>query len=231
VNLKSRLVSCLPQKIVIYVFMTLAANSSLSADVIPNITGTWLFNQELSDDVQKKIKEQMKSARSERDKPDSVSGATSKNGGNGSGSRGRPSEAGQHDRPDKKAGRESMQQELAKTLLFAKEFQITQHEPEIIMTFPDSEQRIIHTDGRGITITASGYTSNPMGPYIAGWDEDNQLTIETTTSSGMMIEELITLSSDGSQLHARVNFKLPKLDNPIETIRVYDRIQEDKTLE
>ncbi len=189
-----------------------------------DISGTWSLNEQLSENFQEKIKEAMKSARSGRGRPDGVSGASGKGGNREGGGRGRPAGAEGSSRGGGNR-REEMQRELENLSLFADKFQISQNEPEIIISFLDKEQRTIHTDGRGITVTASGYTSNPMGPYIAGWNNEKQLVIETTNSSGIKIEERFTLSPDRQQLHTRVSIELPKLDKPVEIVRVYDLVE------
>jgi hypothetical protein len=62
-----------------------------------------------------------------------------------------------------------MQRELANFMLFTDKIQISQNNPKIIMTLSETEQRLIYTDCRGITVTSNSSTSNPVRPYIAEW--------------------------------------------------------------
>lgn len=214
-----------------FLFIIFITFPCVGTETAVDISGTWSLNEPMSENFQEKIKEAMKSARSGRGRPDGVSGASGKGGNSGGGGRGRPAGVEGNSRGGGENRREEMQRELENLSLFADKFQISQNEPEIIINFPDKEQRTIHTDGRGVIVTASGYTSNPMGPYIAGWNNEKQLVIETTNSSGIKIEERFTLSPDRQQLHTRVSIKLPKLDKPVEVVRIYDLTQEQELVE
>jgi hypothetical protein len=119
-----------------------------------------------------------------------------------------------------------MQRELANFMLFTDKVKISQNDPEIIITFSKTEQRLIYTDGRGITVTTNGSTSNPARPYIAEWETNNQLVIETATKIGS-VEEYFSLSQNGKQLHTKTNIKLPILDDPITINRFYDLVVEE----
>ncbi len=224
------------QKLLIYLFIIIPSVGYVSAESVPDISGTWILNIQLSDDFQEKIKEQVKSARNNRGKPDGYSGASGKGRGGGSGGRpsgvvgGRPSGAKQHGETGGGNMRATMKKELGNTLLFLDNFQIIQNDPEIIMSLSESKKRIIYTDGRGITVTSNGSSLNPMGPYIAGWEEDNQLVIETTTNKGIKVEEFFVRSQDGKQLHTRINIKLPGFVEPIKVDRIYD-LNENKMVE
>ncbi len=59
----------------------------IGSEVNRDLSGTWILNIELSDDFQEKIKEQDKSARTNRGKQDGYSGASGKRNGRGSGGR------------------------------------------------------------------------------------------------------------------------------------------------
>ncbi len=225
---------------IFYIFIMIPI-TAMSAEDIQDISGTWELNTQLSDDFQEKIKEQVGSARKKnRSKPDGFSGASGKgngrsSGGSASGSGGgRPSESrGQrpsgsqlYGRSGRGYSRKTIQSELASLSLFAEKMQISTNNSEIIMTFSETEQRFIYTDGRGISVTSNGLTSNPMGPYIAEWETDNQLVIETTTSMGIKIEEYFVLSEDGNQLNTKISIRLPIFDDPIIINRIYDLIPE-----
>ncbi len=54
-------------------------------EVNQDLSGTWILNIELSDDFQEKIKEHVKSVRTNRGKQDGYSGASGKRNGRGSG--------------------------------------------------------------------------------------------------------------------------------------------------
>ena len=119
-------------KHVSYLLIILMTFPCVGTEVVVDISGTWLLNEQLSEDFQEKIKEAMKSARSGRGRPDGVSGASSK-GSDSGGGRGRPAGAG-GSRNGGENRRESMQRELENLSLFSDKFQIVQDEPKTIMT-------------------------------------------------------------------------------------------------
>ena len=201
----------------------------ISAEITPDISGTWLLNKQLSDDYQEKIREYVSSVRSGHHNPDGVTGASSKGNSRGSGSRptgagrGRPSGAAQQGSIGGKNPRATMQNTLKNnSVLFSEKLKITQNEPEIILASSSTHQRIIYTDGRGISISASRLAEDLIQPYIAAWEKGEQLVIETNTHKGLKIEEYFTLSQDGKQLHTISNLRMPNSDQSISIIRVYD---------
>jgi hypothetical protein len=213
-------------------FFLITSLTVISAEVNQDLSGTWILNIELSDNFQEKIKEQVKSARSNRGKPDGYSGASGKGNGRGFGGRpsgsggGRPSGSQQYGSSNRGHSKNAMQSELTGLMLFSDKIQISQNDPEIIITLSETEQRLIYTDGRGATVTTNGSTSNQARPYIAEWENNKQLVIETSASSGIKTEEYFSLSQDGKQLHTKINIKLPILDAPITVNRIYDLIVE-----
>ncbi len=119
-----------------------------------------------------------------------------------------------------------MQSELASFMLCPDIIQISQNDQKIIMTLSETEQRIIYTDGRGHTFTSNSSTLDAQRPYIAEWEIDKQLVIETSARLGIKIEEKISLSKDGKQLYTKIILKLPILDDPVTVNRFYDLIAE-----
>jgi hypothetical protein len=206
----------------------------IAVEEVQDISGAWLFNKELSDDFLTTIKEHVNSARNNRGRPDGYTGATrggsdSDPGGPPSGSSIRPSGAGRPSAADRGSYRKAMQNELGSIMLFSDKIQIFQNDPEIIFNLSATKQRIIYTDGRGFTISSSDIAPNQIGPYIAAWNKDKQLVIETTTSKGITLEELFILSQDGKRLHTRISIKLPSIDEPIIVNRFYDLNRQDMT--
>lgn len=216
------------QQIAIFLFIILMA-PCVGAENTPDITGTWLLNQQLSDNFQQQIRELLKTVRKNRSRPDGYSGATS--GGNKGDSGRRPSGAQQHARTDRDSYSESLQPELGTMMLFHNKMKIIQNDHEIVIAYSETEGRTIYTDDRGITVTASGSTSNPLGPYIASWNTDKQLVIETITDRGIKIKELCARSPDRKQLHTRIRIKFPVSDKSVDVVRIYDLIDEYKTVE
>ncbi len=119
-----------------------------------------------------------------------------------------------------------MQSELASLMLFPDIIQLSQNDPKIIMTLSETEQRIIYTDGRGHTFISNNSTLDVQRPYIAEWETDKQLVIETSARLEIKIEEKFVLSKDGKQLYTKTILKLPILDDPVTVNRFYDLIAE-----
>jgi hypothetical protein len=181
----------------------------------PNLSGTWQFNAEQSDDMREKMRE----AGRGRGGPGGGGGmgrggfGGGRRGGFGGGGRGgfggRPSGEG----ADAEARRGRM------AFLPPSELTITQEAAEIHIVEKDSGDLHLVPDGK------THKTENGNGEVKASWS-DEQLVVESKRDNGRKNRQSFGVSQDGKQMFVTVQFDTPFGDS-IKVRRVYDRAPAD----
>ncbi len=174
----------------------------------PDLSGTWVLNEELSEDPREKMQEAM----SERGRGGGFSarggagGFGGRGGGGGFGSRG--GGGGTRGRGDSADDKMRARAEAYETLT------IQHQDPELLITLADDHQQELFTDGRKVETW--------RGTESAKWQKDGALTVTTKSEQGKR-KTSWQLSEDSSRL--TLTSELPGR-GPMPSItfdRVYDR--------
>ena len=99
--------------------------------------------------------------------------------------------------------------------------ELSYHEPELVLTDDSGRRRIVYTDNRGASVSASGGMSQQT--TIAGW-EGGALVIETTSGGGELRRvQHYRLAGDGQRLTITTELLLANREKPLTVTCVYDR--------
>jgi hypothetical protein len=187
-----------------------AAEEPKEAAAVPDLSGSWAFNQDLSDDARLKLRDQLES-------PGRGSGPGPGMGGSSSGM-GRPGMGGggRMGPPPGLDDGEASQEAMKALLDPAEELTIYQGRPDLVIDEKFERRRTLHADGRKYK------ADNGTSEVKTEWKE-GRLVIETRGFRGRKTTETWELSSTGSRLTS-----LTKVENGYggsATIkRVYDRM-------
>jgi hypothetical protein len=185
----------------------------------PDLSGTWRFNAEESDDLREKMREIMqgggREGRPGRMGPGGMGpgGMGGPRGGFGGGGRG--GFGGRGGRP----GDEGAEGEARRGRGFAppEELTITQEEAGLRIVEKEARNRLLVADGK------SHKDDNGLGDVKASWS-DQRLVVETKRENGRKTKEAFALARDGAQIHVLLEFETPFGDK-IKVRRVYDRAE------
>ncbi len=179
----------------------------LASEERPDFTGSWVINEELSENPRDKMRQ-------------SMGGGRSGGGGSGMGGGGRGgSGMGGGGRGGSGMGggdREAMRQRFADAAAKAGRLEITQGE-ELSILYADGSLRVIPVDGE-------------VGDIKSHWKGD-RLVVELKGEAGRRIRETLRLAEDGAQLHVTTRMS-GDLNRPtISFLRVYDMAVAEETAE
>jgi len=182
---------------------------------LPNLTGQWVLNKELSQSPQDQLKQDIR-------KPKNSQGNQNKGNrgsGNGRGNKSRRSDNYSRNKKNN-AGQSRLPQSL-RALLKSSETLMIKHIEPLLQITTSNTQEDIYTDFR------STHVSSHKGPNqkitIAGW-EDNILIVESTLNSGRVIQQF-NLKAAPKQLWINTEILTPHLPKPVKFNRVYELIK------
>ena len=182
----------------------------------PNFTGLWVLNNEKSQNPHEELTQNMR-------KPDNAKGGRGKNGG-GDGShsgrgKGNADKQGKNYSGSTKNSRgfKALPQELH-TLLTASETLELKHEEALFSILSKSGLDKVYTDFRS-SVSSSNNPNQKV--IIAGW-EQNTLVVESTLSSGRLIQQF-KLNTVSDELWIKTSILTPQLSKSVEYISVYER--------
>ncbi|UCC74692.1 MAG: hypothetical protein JSV86_09120 [Gemmatimonadota bacterium] len=183
--------SALPLALMLLALQVLPA-SAVQVDR-PNLSGSWVLNEEESDNP----REQMR--------PASGSGMQGRQGG---GMRGRP--PGGDPRGDREQMRRLMEGPHA--------FKILQDDSTVTIVTEDGMRLVLFPDGQEREDLVEGLGATKL---TADW-QGGKLVVARKSDSGPEATQSYELSDDGGQLVVRVRIEHPQMPRPIEFRRVYD---------
>jgi len=182
----------------------------------PNFAGLWLLNNEKSQNPHEELTQNMR-------KPENAKGSKGKKGG-GDGSRsgrgkGNADKQGKNHSGNTKNSRrlKALPQELH-TLLTASETLELKHEEALFSILSKSGLDKVYTDFRS-SVSSSNNPNQKV--IIAGW-EQNTLVVESTLSSGRLIQQF-KLNTTSGELWIKTSILTPHLSKSVEFISVYER--------
>ena len=114
------------------------------------------------------------------------------------------------------------EQELYDRLSYDKILSIELNEPAYRFTYEDNYQRAIYTDGRSQSVSLNRIETVEDFSF-AHW-EGNQLLVEGRPRDGGFANETYSLIEGGMRLKAELYIRPAAFSEPIELVRIYDRI-------
>ena len=114
------------------------------------------------------------------------------------------------------------EQEVYDRLSYDKTLSIELIEPTYRFTYEDNYQRPVYTDGRSQSVSLNRLETVEDFSF-AHW-EDNQLLVEARPRDGGFANETYSLIDGGTRLKADLYILPAAFSEPIELVRIYDRI-------
>lgn len=164
----------------------------------PDISGSWIFNENLSDVTDKRVEVALK-AGGEKVKRQWFKKTKDRYKGG------------------------PVEQELYDHISYDHSLIIELSPPEFIFAYDDDFVRPVYTDNRGRSISLNRLEEIEDFSF-AHWT-DGKLLVEARPRDGGFANETYTLINDGSQLKVELYIKPRSFQVPIEIVRVYDRKQ------
>ncbi len=177
----------------------------------PDLSGTWVLNEALSDDPREQIKAAMKKGRGGMG--GKGGGGHGKGKGKGRGGMGRGGE-GQN-----AEGQGSPLKKFMKTMLLAETLELTHEEPSLLILTDGENQRRVYTDNRGSRISAN--SAGRQKVVTAGW-ERNILFVEITSNNEPRLIQKYKLNTEPRQLWVSTTVQQSNSKSPVVINRVYD---------
>lgn len=115
------------------------------------------------------------------------------------------------------------EQELYDRISYDDVLRIEYDEPEFRFEYADNYVRIFHTDGRRRSSAANDFYSRGAEDFSFGNWEGNSLLVEARPRDDGFTLETYTLQAGGSQLLVKMQIQPNSFGEPIELTRVYDR--------
>lgn len=174
------------------------SETSAASDFANQLVGSWVINDELSDDTDDKVEDAIKEA----------GGKASRGFFNNEEDfyRGGPPEHELYDR-----------------LSYDDVLTIEHEEPEFRFTYEDDFERVFHTDGRRRRTTAADFYSGAAADWSFGYFEGESLIVEGQPRDGGFTIETYTLSADGNRLRIEMLIQPDSFAVPINLMRVFER--------
>lgn len=188
-----------------FVFISLAwlavtsAQEAASANLGARLQGSWVINDELSDNTDDQVEEAIEEA-------------------GGKGSRGLFNK-----REDFYRGGPP-EQELYDRISYDDVLTISYDEPEFRFVYADEFERIFHTDGRRRRTTAADFYSGAAADWSFGYFEAESLIVEGQPRDGGFTVETYSLSNDDQRLRIEMLIQPDSFAVPINLVRVFDRV-------
>ena len=211
-------------RVVLAVFV-LAASPLVAKEVkIPDLSGNWKFNEELTLRLQQSARQEAGQGSRGR------GGQDGEPGGRGGGRRGGvprrgggggfPPAGGEAQRPGEGQGGEADRAPIPGSEGPDGVVTIAWAAPQLTFTYPGDRKRVLYTDGRKVTESRPGGGKTKIR---ARWQDDN-LEVVTETPDGLTRTEIYEISNDGKRLFVIVGVE-GRGPRPRELRRVYDRVE------
>lgn len=192
------------------VVLCLLPGGILASEERPDFTGSWVLNEELSENPRDKMRQSMGGGRSGGGGMGGGGMGGGGRGGSGMGGGGRGGSMGGPGGGD----REAMQQRMAELAARIARLEITQDE-ELSILYADGSLRVVPVDGE-------------VGDIKSHWKGD-RLVVELKGESGRRMRETLEFAEDGAQLHVTTKM-FGDLNRPtISVLRVYDMAVAEQT--
>lgn len=181
-------------------FFSVCSIAQQAEEVNPGIMGSWLINEELSDNTDDQVEKAIKQ------------------GG------GKVPRRWFSKRPEDFYRGGPKEHELYDRISYDDVLTIAHEEPEFRFTYEDSYQRVFHTDGRRRQTTANDfYTQGGADFSFANWDGE-ALIVEARPKDGGFTLETYTLEAEGSRLRVEMVIEPASFSAAINLVRIYDRV-------
>ena len=170
-------------------------------NISEDIIGTWLINEELSDDT------------------DDMVGEAIEAGG------GRDSRGFFNRKEDFYRGGPP-EHELYDRISYDDVLNIKYMEPEFLFGYEDEYSRVFHTDGRRRRTAANDFYSEGGQDWSSANWEGGALIVEARPRDGGFTIETYTLEANGSRLRVEMLIQPDSFNVPINLVRVFDRMKD-----
>ena len=178
----------------------LVAQSFDSVSIKEKIVGSWVINEELSDNSDDQVE------------------IAIKEGG------GKVSRSFFRKRPEDFYRGGPAEQELYDRISYDDVLRIAYDEPEFRFLYADQYLRVFHSDGRRRRTTANDFYAEGSEDFsFANWEE-NALIVEARPRDGGFTLETYTLQADGNQLRVEMVIEPGSFGAAIKLVRIYDRV-------
>jgi len=191
--------------------LVLAGTGGGLATDLPNFSGKWKLNKNLSDDPQKKLQE-----------AGSGSGGRGGRGGGGwGGHRSRSTQSDQGSGSDGSSGGTAARPNFEAMNHAMESLKIEHHEPELHVTDADGHESVFYTDGRK---TEEERSFGGTTKIHAEW-KDGHLVAVVAPERGPKTTNTYAVARDSSQLILTTRLERGRGAPPVEIRRVYDAVK------
>ncbi len=193
-----------------------SSNNFNTTATLPNLTGLWVLNKELSQSPQ----DHKRNRKNNRDGQNTNSRGNGQHSGNGSGNGKGNKRGGSNSNYKQNNTKQRYLPPSFQALLNSLETLTIKHkDPLLIITSLDGQESI-YTDFRSTQVSSNEDPNQKI--TIAGW-EDNNLIVESTLSSGRFIQQF-NLDDSTGKLSVMTEILSPQLPKPVKFNRVYDLV-------
>jgi hypothetical protein len=175
-----------------------SAVAGQSSELVSNLSGTWVINDELSDNTDDQVEEAIEA-------------------GGGRGGR------GLFNRKEDFYRGGPPEHELYDRISYDDVLSIEYQAPEFRFTYEDGYERVFHTDGRRRRVSANSFYSEGGEDWSSGLFEQNSLVVEGRPRDGGFTIETYTLEAGGARLRIEMTIQPDSFNVPIELTRVFDK--------
>lgn len=179
----------------------ITSTALFAQNISEDIIGTWLINEELSDDT------------------DDMVGEAIEAGG------GRDSRGFFNRKEDFYRGGPP-EHELYDRISYDDVLNIKYMEPEFLFGYEDEYSRVFHTDGRRRRTAANDFYSEGGQDWSSANWEGGALIVEARPRDGGFTIETYTLEANGSRLRVEMLIQPDSFNVPINLVRVFDRMKD-----
>lgn len=187
-------------------------SDSLVGQEKSDLSGYWVLNRELSDDIKEKMRQIAETSGGK--------GRGGARGGMGGGGRGGDGPKGMPGGAQTKDAQGGSRNGLADLMRPSRVLRISHQEPMLTITNDRGRKKTLFTDNRGTSVSASGGMNQEVS--TCGW-EQGALVVETTLDSGQRLIQRYELEENGEQLSIIANMQTPKPTEVVAIKQVYER--------
>lgn len=175
-----------------------SVSSGQSSDFVSSLSGSWVINDELSDNTDDQVEEAIEA-------------------GGGRGGR------GLFNRQEDFYRGGPPEHELYDRISYDDVLRIQYNAPEFRFTYEDGYERVFHTDGRRRRVSANSFYTEGGEDWSSGLFEQNSLVVEGRPRDGGFTIETYTLEAGGARLRIEMTIQPDSFNVPIELTRVFDK--------